>query len=271
MTLQNLDKYMKSRRKVLAAIGTGTGIALAGCTADDTSDDEGSDDDEETSEYPNDTHTHEPEGDSIDWGFVDLEQRTGNDVFIVGQLSNPLGRPIYRMQIRFNFVDEIDNYLDFERVEIYGLRHGGTWNFEKEWDGTLDDKVAAVAAETELARQEFANPQIPEMGSEECGNVDDWMCDGKVTISSVNEGFVTTGVGSEAWTVSGEISAIADDGDNIYTVVAQYLRGGEIVASESDAVPIFPTGGTNDFRIEFEEGQPQGSLRMTLLDDIQLE
>ena len=67
---------MKSRRKILAAIGTGTGIALAGCTADDTSDDEETDD-EETDDEETDDEDNENDDNVYEIGetFV-IEERS---------------------------------------------------------------------------------------------------------------------------------------------------------------------------------------------------
>lgn len=216
----------------------------------------------DTPTYPNETYSNEPEADFVEFLNIEAAQR-GNEVYAIGSVENLMGRPIGRLNVKVSFYDEIGDTVDAVRFPGFGILHGDTWIFEREWVGTLDEKraVSSLDAEAEVSR--YLNPLDKE--SEYCRDTDGWRCSESVNISTSSAQFVTVEEGGEKWTVYGELEKESHSNVDRGDMVAQYLEGDEITRQQYGSYN-FPDGeNTTDYRIEFSEERPSGELRIVLL------
>lgn len=258
------------RRTALSAIVTsGIGLGVAGCG--EVQDSGGG------PEYPNETHTHEPEREDLEVENLGSDVRN-NEVWPTGELSNLTGRPIHNVKLRFIFLDELDEPISNPDVVLHGLRHGDTREIERYWRATYEQKMAVRGMTTEIEEVIYGDTRYFAENPEDCDDVERYMCDGDVKITEYNDGSITVPSGGTEWTVYGEVENISDEklpgrSNNRPRVVAHYVQDGTLTDGWFASIPALAPGETYSYRITFPHGhglrsvrqnKPAGSLRMTL-------
>jgi len=258
-----------NRRDLLSQVTiVGTAASLGGCTDIDS---------DSEPEYPNETHTHEPEDDEIELSEGDAEVRGNNEVWGTAKLSNPTGRPIHEVTLKFTFLDELGDPIGSGGpfANVKGLRHGDTRVVDRFWDASRSEAEAVRSINVSVEDIVYASTKYFTEDSGECDSVDNYMCGDGLKIESYDESQIETGSGEE-WTVFGEIKNYSG---NQYTrnrsdkVVAHYISDNQIVEGWETEVPDINSGESSQFRITFPYGpgvfsvrpsRPQGNLRVSL-------
>lgn len=228
-------------------------------------------------EYPNGTHTHEPEREELEVENLGSEVRD-NEVWATGELANLTGRPIHKVRLRFVFLDELDEPVGKPDVVLQGLRHGDTRQMERYWRASYEQKMAVRGMTTEIEEVVYGDTRYFAENPDDCEDVDRYMCDGDVKITEYDDGAITVPSGGQEWTVYGEVKNISGEELSARSserprVVAHYVRNGTVTDGWFDSIPALAAGETYSYRITFPHGlgfssvrhtKPGGGLRMTL-------
>ena len=262
---------MPDRRHFITGIvGVGT-VGIAGCTDIDS---------ESASQYPNDTHTHEPESDDLTPYNTDAELRDNNELWGIAEVSNPTGRPIYEATVRFTALDELGDPIGLggPTATVKSLHHGDTRLINRYWSATRSEKEAIRGISVSLEDINYASTEYFRNNSGECSDVGQYQCGNDIKIESYDDDLIDAGSGQE-WTVFGEIKNMSDSQftrSRSNEVVAHYVNDDKIVEGWYTEVPSIDPGESSQFRITFPYGpgvfnvrqsRPQGNLRLSLISE----
>lgn len=153
-------------------------------------------------------------------------------------------------------------------MSVHGLLHGDVWEFRRRWDGTNNQIRAVGGLEARVQVNGYLDPKSNLNKSDDCADLDDWMCTDTLRVDSANEEFVTVTEGGERWTVHGNITNISGSESDTHAIAANYIQDGTIDGGSFNGFVQLGPGETDDYRIEFGRTQPPGELRLTLLDEL---
>lgn len=260
---------MATRREILSkGIIGGAVVSIAGCSDLDL---------EPESEFPNETHTHEPENDEIELSDASAEVRDNNEVWGTVKLSNQTGRPIQEIALKFTFLDELGDPIGSGGpfTNVKGIRHGDIRAVDRFWDASRREAEAVRSVNVRVEDISYSSTKYYIEDSGECDSIDSYMCGDGLKIESFDEEKIATGSGEE-WTVFGKVKNYSDSEysrNRTDKIVAHYINNGEIIEGWDTEVPDIDPGGSSQFRITFPYGpgvfsvrpdRPQGDLRISL-------
>jgi hypothetical protein len=254
------------RREFLQTSVIGSAVFLSGCSSST----EGNDEKSQESRFehtPGECKLESDGGEShgcsdeLNIHTVNGEQR-GDNLYVFGTVENISGKPLEYVTMEAEFYDETKALIETSRKRLKTFFHGDVWEFELKFDGTLNEKRAVASFNVDASVGDYLDPVVALTDPENCGDTQDWWCDGNAKLSSLNEDFVTRESGKEEWMVWGDIENIGEETIWSIKMSAHYRDGNTIYEghldrffSEVTGLDLAP-GNTDTFRLSFGEQRP---------------